>query len=66
MFVPPTFKGEPRLLSAHIYDPNTRLSVFFDPQTRPRTPDTSAPSTRSAANSVPPQSPAPTTPPSKK
>lgn len=33
-FVPATFKGEPRLLSAHIYDPNNRLSIFFDPSTR--------------------------------
>ena len=29
--VPPTFKGEPILLSAHIYDPATRLSTFLDP-----------------------------------
>ncbi len=27
------FKGEPVLLSAHIYDPNNRLSTFFDPRT---------------------------------
>lgn len=31
----PAFVGEPRLLSVHLYDPNTRLSTFFDPQTRP-------------------------------
>jgi hypothetical protein len=27
------FKGEPILLSSHIYDPNTRLSVFLNPFT---------------------------------
>jgi hypothetical protein len=31
--VPTTFKGEPALLSAHIYDPNTRLSTFLNPFT---------------------------------
>ncbi len=32
--VPPAFQGEPFLLSAHIYDPQTRLNTFFDPRTR--------------------------------
>ena len=32
-FVPTTFKGEPALLSTHIYDPSTRLSVFLNPFT---------------------------------
>jgi hypothetical protein len=32
--VPTTFQGEPPLLSAHIYDPSTRLSIFTDPFTR--------------------------------
>jgi hypothetical protein len=32
-FVPTTFKGEPILLSSHIYDPNTRLSTFLNPFT---------------------------------
>jgi hypothetical protein len=27
------FSGEPQLLSAHIYDPNTRLSTIIDPST---------------------------------
>ena len=29
--VPSVFKGEPSLLSAHIYDPATRMSTFLDP-----------------------------------
>jgi hypothetical protein len=33
LLVPPTFEGEPRLLSAHLYDPNTRLSTFLNPMT---------------------------------
>jgi hypothetical protein len=32
--VPQSFTGQPRLLSAHIYDPNTRISIFTEPQTR--------------------------------
>ncbi len=32
--VPATFKGEPRLLSGHIYDPSNRLNIFYDPLTR--------------------------------
>ncbi len=31
--VPPTYQDEPGLLSAHIYDPNTRLSTFLNPMT---------------------------------
>ena len=30
MLVPQGFQGMPRLLSAHIYDPNTRMNVFTD------------------------------------
>ncbi|HEX9110246.1 MAG TPA: hypothetical protein VF845_02115 [Terriglobales bacterium] len=30
---PPGFQGEPRILSSHIYDPQTRLSTFLDPKT---------------------------------
>ena len=29
-----SFQGEPALLSAHIYDPSSRLNIFLDPQTR--------------------------------
>jgi hypothetical protein len=29
--VPASFKGEPQLLSAHIYDPSSRLSIFYNP-----------------------------------
>ncbi len=32
--VPVTFQGEPRLLSAHIYDPSSRLSIYTEPMTR--------------------------------
>jgi hypothetical protein len=32
--VPLNFKGQPMLLSAHIFDPATRLSIFLDPRTR--------------------------------
>jgi hypothetical protein len=31
--VSPQFQGEPRLISAHIYDPTTRLSQFLNPMT---------------------------------
>jgi hypothetical protein len=33
MMVPTTFKGESRLLSAHIFDPNNLLNIFYDPAT---------------------------------
>ncbi len=29
--VPTNFKGEPQLLSAHIYDPPSRLNIFYNP-----------------------------------
>ena len=32
--VPTTFKGEPRLLSAHIYDPNSGQNIFYEPMSR--------------------------------
>lgn len=32
--LPQGYQGEPRLLSSHIYDPNTRISVFLNPATR--------------------------------
>ena len=31
--VPASFNGKPRLISAHIYDPNTRISIFTDSAT---------------------------------
>lgn len=34
LLVPQSFTGEPRLLSAHIYDPSSRLNIFTDPATR--------------------------------
>lgn len=33
LLVTPTFQGEPRLLSSHIYDPQTRLSTYLNPAT---------------------------------
>jgi hypothetical protein len=32
--VPSSFKGDPPLLSAHIYDPTTHLNIFLNPNTR--------------------------------
>lgn len=32
--VPTNFRGEPPLLSAHIYDPSSRLSIFYNPYQR--------------------------------
>lgn len=53
--VAPAYQGEPRLLSSHIYDPQTRLSTFLEPRTRlarqvvlkqaPRNVENSAPQT---------------------
>jgi hypothetical protein len=47
LLVTPSFTGKPRLLSAHIYDPNTGVNIFTDPMRRiarqtilPRRPDT--------------------------
>jgi hypothetical protein len=34
VLVSTSFHGEARLLSAHIYDPSSRLNIFLDPQTR--------------------------------
>jgi hypothetical protein len=31
---PSSFKGDPPLLSAHIYDPTTRLNIFLNPNSR--------------------------------
>ena len=31
--VPPSFQGEPPILTSHIYDPQTRLSTFLSPET---------------------------------
>lgn len=51
--VPPEFQGEPIILSSHIYDPQTRLSTFLDPQTRLG---------RQMVLPTPPQAPANSTP----
>jgi hypothetical protein len=34
LLVPQAFTGVPRLLSAHIFDPNTRINIYTDPITR--------------------------------
>lgn len=51
--VPPEFQGEPIILSSHIYDPQTRLSTFLDPQTHLG---------RQMVLPTPPQAPANSTP----
>ena len=53
--VPPTFQAEPRLLSAHIYDPNTRLSTFLNPITHIAEDSTLKRPPAAPANSVPPR-----------
>jgi len=50
---PPGFQGEPRILSSHIYDPQTRLSTFLTPQTH---------IARQMVLPAPPQAPANSTP----
>src|ERR1035437_4626829 len=34
LLVPTTFKGDPSLTSARIYDPSTRLDIVYNPQVR--------------------------------
>ena len=58
--VPSSFKGEPILLSAHIYDPSSRLNIFENPFTHiarettlpepPRPPAGSVPTTTASNN----------------
>ena len=50
---PPSLQGEPPLLSSHIYDPQTRLSTFLNPETH---------IARQMVLAAPPQAPANTTP----
>lgn len=50
---PPGYPGEPRILSSHIYDPQTRLSTFLVPETY---------IARQMVLSAPPQAPANSTP----
>ena len=52
---PPGFEGEPRLMSSHIFDPQTRLNTFLNPETHlahqmvlpepPHAPENSTPET---------------------
>lgn len=51
--VPPGFQGEPMILSAHIFDPQTRLSTFLETETH---------IARQMVLPAPPQAPANTTP----
>ena len=58
MLVPATFKGQPMLLSAHIFDPATRLNIYFDPRTRIARESISPPAV--AARQMPTRPPVPT------
>ena len=51
--MPPSFQGEPQLLSAHIYDPNSRLNIFLDPFRHLARESTLANAPAAPANSVP-------------
>jgi hypothetical protein len=55
--VPATFKGEPRLLSGHIYDPSNRLNIFYDPITRLARETVLTQPPRPSANAVPGRTP---------
>jgi len=50
---PPSFQGEPLILTSHIYDPQTRLSTFLSPETQVA---------RQMVLSTPPQAPENSTP----
>ena len=52
--MPNTFKGEPRLLSAHIYDPGTRLNIYTDPRMRLAREFVAPTPARTPANALPP------------
>lgn len=58
--VPAGFKGEPRLLEAHLFDPGTRNNIFFNPMTRvaretvlPAPPSAPRDQSRAATRTVP-------------
>jgi hypothetical protein len=51
--VPATYKGEPELLSAHIYDPSSRLSIFYNPYERLARETILAEPPKAPANAVP-------------
>jgi hypothetical protein len=55
--VPVNFKGDPALLSGHIYDPSSRLNIFYDPSTRIARETTLPQPPRPPANSVPSRTP---------
>ncbi len=55
--VPTTFKGDPILLSGHIYDPSSRLNIFFDPFTHIARETILPEPPRPPANSVPTRTP---------
>lgn len=56
--VPPTFKGDPQLLSSHIYDPTTRLNIFLNPFTHLAHESVLPQPPAPPANSVPTRTPA--------
>jgi hypothetical protein len=51
------FKGQPALLSAHIYDPSSRLSIFFNPYQRLARETILAQPPAAPANSIPSRTP---------
>ncbi|WP_260737540.1 hypothetical protein [Tunturiibacter lichenicola] len=51
--VPTTYKGEPELLSAHIYDPSSRLNIFYNPYERLARETILAEPPKAPANAVP-------------
>jgi hypothetical protein len=55
--VPTTFKGDPVLLSSHIYDPSSRLSIFVDPFTHLARESVLSRPPAAPANSTPPRTP---------
>jgi hypothetical protein len=55
--VPSSYKGDPQLISAHIYDPNNRLNIFYQPFTRIARETYLPQPPRPPANSVPSRTP---------
>ncbi len=56
--VPSSYQGDPQLLSVHIYDPNNRLNIFYQPFTRIARESYLRQPPRPPANAVPARTPA--------
>jgi len=56
--VPASFKGQPALLSAHIYDPSSRLNIFYNPFQRIARESTFQEPPAAPPNTVPARTPA--------